>query len=96
MVKNADEVFELGQDPIWSKGFALIPYSILPHFDLVSDKINSFLDTTEQEYKNNILGIEENTAVILNDEKEGTISGLGKVILIQNGVNNSFDESLTL
>ncbi|HUC78827.1 MAG TPA: Type 1 glutamine amidotransferase-like domain-containing protein [Candidatus Saccharimonadales bacterium] len=66
---------------IWHKAFGLVEYTIIPHFDHFKRQpglINKLLDRSLTKAGSSLMGIDENTAIIL-DSNEPVVLGLGGV-----------------
>ena len=93
---NVYEAFESQKDPIWEKGFDFIPFSVIPHYDYVlKQEKNNFkrvLDKTSKNIRQNLLCINEDTALTINNEKMAEVTGKGIVYLIKNGKEKIYTE----
>jgi cyanophycinase len=91
LLGNAQESFGQEASPEWIKGFSLVPYVIYPHYDwIVKNKpedMKKISANAPQYLKKSWLGIDEDTALILTDDKKAKIMGKGTVKLNSN--NNS-------
>lgn len=86
VLSNAQEVF-MGDDyPIWEEALGLIDYPIIPHYDFIENEGNKFdgvLEKTPNKIKKKLLGIDENTGLVVYDGKKGEVWGKGKLHIIE-------------
>lgn len=89
MLMNPYQVTENHAQPNWQPGFNLLPGSIIPHYDYLitreTQDYNALLTHIPSHIKPTLLGIDENTALILTHQS-ARIIGPGKVHLIDTGV----------
>ena len=83
LLSNVQEIYDTEGEPVWEKGFGLIDFTIIPHFDMwqmakpkLMDKI---LNHCPDNVKSTLLGIDENTALILENGKISKVLGSGKI-----------------
>lgn len=91
VLMNAQQIFikETEKVPIWHQAFSLIPYTILPHYDAAlrdqKEIVEFVMNHSPEEVKNHWLGIDENTALIITNEKEARVMGKGSVHVVKEG-----------
>lgn len=71
-----------GSSALWKPGLGLIDYTIFPHFNAMQKfklVFNSVVSCSPKAVKSSWLGIDENTAIILSDNKEPVILGQANV-----------------
>lgn len=86
---NAQEAYIEGKKPIWKPGFGLVNFLILPHFDAAQKEKPDFfklaLSHAPKEARGNWIGIDEDTALVILNDKEAKVMGKSKVYLSKNG-----------
>lgn len=84
LLANAQESFDKGVKPKWIKGFNLASYTIFPHYDwAVKNRpadMKRVLSLAPKYIKDNWMGIDEDTALIFQDNKKMEIKGDGTVV----------------
>lgn len=85
-IGNVTEAFEKGETPIWTDTFGLINFTIMPHFNLALKEnptfTRQFISHSLSKLNTPILGIYEDTALVVTDEKEAEVIGKEKAIVI--------------
>ena len=80
-------VFENNAPVVWKNAFNLIPYVVIPHFDRImrdmSEISGKLLTNILHLQKGKILALDENTAVVIKNEKEAQVFGEGKAFVYQ-------------
>ena len=93
VLANAQESFDRGIEPIWVKGFNLVPYTIFPHYDWVQknkqELFKKVLDSAPKYVRESWMGIDEDTALIISDNKKVELYGKGNLII--QSENKSFN-----
>lgn len=97
---NAQEVFFKGEKPHWSKAFSLVPYCILPHYDFAvkthPEVVDTITTTAPEQVRKNFLGIDEDTALILINKKNGQILGKRAVHFFKDQKEQKFSSGYKL
>lgn len=93
---NAQEVFSKDEKPVWTKAFGLVPYSIIPHFDYIERKkpqlLKRIIEVAPQIIQQQLLGIDENTALLIFNQKKVTIQGQGRALLFGKKAIKSYSD----
>lgn len=97
VISNVYQTFEDNKKPVWEKAFDFVPFAIIPHFDYIfkkeKKKYLKMIAQTPAHIKKNILGIDEDTSLILDFEKgHFEIKGKGSITLIKKGVKQIFND----
>lgn len=97
ILANAQEVFLKGEKKfIWKKAFSLVPFSIIPHYDFTIQKwpkvVREVIERAPSEFAKYHIGIDEDTAVIIEDNKYAKVMGKGKVFVFKNGKEKIYRE----
>lgn len=101
VLTNAGSIYE-GGTPIYQKGLGLLDYTVFPRYATGWEEDYSLfgriIDTIPPEAGRRILGIEEETALILFDEKRAKVMGKSAVHVMVGGSERVFQsgESFTL
>lgn len=94
VLSNAKQVFYTGEEPVWKSALGVINYSILPHFDRVKNEKRLFLDNlisnAPKKVVDNLLGIDEDTVLIIKDNVECLVMGKGEVWICRKGKERKF------
>ena len=65
----------------WEQAFGLVRYTVIPHYDRIrkhENFIHSLIGKSPSEVQNSWIGIDENTALLIDGEKQITL-GSGSV-----------------
>lgn len=79
-----------GEKPFWKKSFGLVKFAILPHYDYVVREMSDvFNDALKSGSENGLqlLGIDEDTAMVIFNNKKAKIMGQGSVHILKNSKN---------
>ena len=74
--------FSINKPIEYSKGLDLLPYTIIPHFDMIRKFSIGLIDILINS-KNNWLCIDENTAIIIEDNHNAMVKGKGQVHVVK-------------
>lgn len=88
-LQNAQSVFFQDAPVVWKKTFRLIDFTIFPHFDFVVrekiDVMKRVMKLAPKAVQKRWIGIDEDTAMILENERHARVMGLGRVHVFKNG-----------
>ncbi len=87
-----------GQELEIMQGFSLLPFMIIPHFDYLERNIphsKDFVDSLRARFER-LLCIDENTTLIISNEKKATVSGPGRVVILDKDGKRFFRSGETL
>jgi len=86
VLSNAKSAFLAAQDSIWTRGLSLVDYAILPHFDFAKKEkpveIKKIIDNALNR-KLKLLCIDEDTALVVFNNKNAKVLGEGNVYLLK-------------
>ncbi len=90
ILANGQELFmQEAWPPVWKKASELIPYAIFPHFDWARIQKKELFERIMRQASKEVLrqwiGIDEETALIIIDEKKAQVMGKGTVHVVKNG-----------
>ena len=82
-----------GEKPSWDKSFGLVKFSILPHYDYVVREMSEVFQgalKSGSEKELQLLGIDEDTAMVIFNDKKVEIMGEGSVHILENLKSRDF------
>ncbi len=97
VLSNAQEVFSKNETPLWTKAIGLIKYPIIPHYDYAFQKDNKkilkhVIKTAFEKAKTDLLGIDENTGVIIFNQKRAEVWGKGKIHIFKDNKETVYED----
>lgn len=99
-LENAQQVFFQNAPIVWKKTFRLIDYAIFPHFDFVLqekiDIMKKVMKLAPKDVQGKWIGIDENTALVITDEKYGEVMGHGNVRVLKDGEEKVYKKGSAL
>jgi len=94
VLSNVYQMMSGAKDAIWESGAHLVDYNVVPHFSLsVSEYKPTFdlaLSEAPKQVASKILGIEENTALLITDDVDAMVLGESSVHVIINGTDTIY------
>ena len=94
VLTNVNDMLKGAATPVWEESLGLVKHTIIPHYDraITKDKevFNRVYSQTPESIKNNFLGIDENTSLLLTDDTEGMVLGRSGVHVFNNGVDSEY------
>jgi cyanophycinase len=94
VLTNVYDMLAGEQTPVWEESLGLVKYSVLPHYNRAISKDKEVFDrvltATPDSIKSRMLGIDENTSLLLTDDVEGMVLGRDGVHVLINGVDTEY------
>ncbi len=94
MLANAEAAFEEGQQPEYTPAMGLVDYIVFPHYDAAQrdapDVLLRLLGGLPAGLRHRVLGIDEDTALVLFDEHDARVMGRGQVHLFIGGSEQNY------
>jgi len=92
VLANAQRL-KIGEKPSWEKSFGLVKFAILPHYDYVVREMSDVFQGALKSGSENglqLLGIDEDTAMVIFNDKKVEIMGEGSVNILGNSETRAF------